>query len=53
LSTVAKAAEERARGERPSAVRSLAAAAVAGVAVAVIVYKLLRSTGGTDDSASD
>jgi hypothetical protein len=44
VGVVAHAAEEKAQGERPSAVRSLAAASVAGFAVAVVVYRLLRST---------
>jgi hypothetical protein len=44
VSVVAHAAEDKAQGERPSAVRSLAAAAVAGTVVSVIVYRLLRST---------
>ena len=43
MGVVAHAAEQKAQGERPSAVRSLAAAAVAGVVTAVVVYKLLRS----------
>jgi hypothetical protein len=44
MSVVAHAAEEKARGEQPGRFRSLAAAAVAGMAVAAVVYRLLRST---------
>jgi hypothetical protein len=43
MGVVARAAEDKARGEQPSRVRSLAAAAVAGMAVAAVVYRLLRS----------
>jgi hypothetical protein len=43
VSVVAHAAEDKAKGEQPSRMRSLAAAAVAGATVATIVYRLLRS----------
>jgi hypothetical protein len=41
-STLAGAVGERAEGQQPSRLRSLAAAAVAGVAASVLVYRLLR-----------
>jgi hypothetical protein len=41
-STLASAAGERAAGRQPSRLRSLAAAAVAGLAAGVFVYRLLR-----------
>ena len=43
LGVVKDAAAERIEGERPGRLRALAAAAIAGVAAAVITYKLLRS----------
>jgi len=42
-STLGSAVGERAEGQHPSRLRSLAAAAVAGVAASVLVYRLLRS----------
>ena len=42
-STLASAVGERVEGQQPSRLRSLAAAAVAGVAASVLVYRLLRS----------
>jgi hypothetical protein len=41
--TIAKAAAERLSGERPGRWRAIVAAIAAGVAVAVLVYRLLRS----------
>jgi hypothetical protein len=43
MSVVAHAVEEKAQGEQPSRMRSLAAAAVAGMTAAVVVYRLLRT----------
>jgi hypothetical protein len=43
VSTVARAAEEKARGEQPSRTRSLITATATGVAVTVVVYRILRS----------
>jgi hypothetical protein len=43
-STLAGAVGERAEGQQPSRLRSLAAAAVAGLAASVLVYRLLRQT---------
>jgi hypothetical protein len=43
MSVAARAVEDKARGEQPSRMRSLATAAAAGMAVAVVVYRLLRS----------
>ena len=43
MSAVAKAAEEKARGDQPSRTKSLITATAAGVAVAVVVYRILRS----------
>jgi hypothetical protein len=45
VGVVARAAEDKARGEQSSRVTSLAAATVAGLVTAVIVYKVLRSNG--------
>ena len=42
-STLGSAVGERAQGQQPSRLRSLAAAAVAGLATSVLVYRLLRS----------
>ena len=42
-STLGRAVGERVEGQQPSRLRSLAAAAVAGVAASVLVYRLLRS----------
>jgi hypothetical protein len=42
-STLGSAVGERVEGQQPSRLRSLAAAAVAGVAASVLVYRLLRS----------
>ena len=42
MSALPKAVGERVEGRRPSRLRSLAAAAVAGVAASVLVYRLLR-----------
>ena len=41
-STLAGAVGERAEGQQPSRLRSLAAAAVAGFAASVLVYRFLR-----------
>ena len=41
---LASAVGERAEGQQPSRFRSLAAAAVAGFAASVLVYRLLRNT---------
>jgi hypothetical protein len=41
-STLGSAVGERVEGQQPSRLRSLAAAAVAGVAASVLVYRLLR-----------
>ena len=41
-STLGRAVGERVEGQQPSRLRSLAAAAVAGVATSVLVYRLLR-----------
>jgi hypothetical protein len=49
-SIAAEAATDRLSGHQPSRTRSLFAAAVAGVAAGVIVYKLLRSTDGAAPS---
>jgi hypothetical protein len=43
LRTVGKAASQRLHGDRPGPFRAFAAAAVAGMATAVITYRLLRS----------
>ena len=43
-STLGRAVSERAEGQQPSRLRSLAAAAVAGFATSVLVYRLLRRT---------
>jgi hypothetical protein len=43
LSAVAQAAEEKAGGGQPSRTKSLFTATAAGVAVAVFVYRILRS----------
>lgn len=43
-STLGSAVGERVEGQQPSRLRSLAAAAVAGVAASVLVYRLLRQT---------
>ena len=43
LRTVSKAASGRLRGDRPGPLRAFAAATVAGVAAAVVTYRLLRS----------
>jgi hypothetical protein len=43
LRTAGKAASERVRGGRPGPLRAFAAAAVVGLATAVITYRLLRS----------
>jgi len=40
--TVERAAREKAAGGRPSVPQAVGAAAVAGAAAAVLVYKLLR-----------
>lgn len=40
---VKKAALDRVKGERPSAVSAMATAVVAGVATAVLTYKALRA----------
>jgi hypothetical protein len=42
-STLGSAVGERVEGQQPSRLRSLAAAAVAGFATSVLVYRLLRS----------
>ena len=41
--TVGRAAAERLGGGRPSAIRALAAAAVAGGATATLTYRILRN----------
>jgi hypothetical protein len=41
--TVGRAAIERLTGDRPSALRALAAAALTGGATGALTYKLLRS----------
>jgi hypothetical protein len=38
-----RVATDKASGERPSTVRAIAAAAVAGAAAAAITYKIVRS----------
>jgi hypothetical protein len=38
-----RVAADKASGERPSTVRAIAAAAVAGAAAAAITYKIVRS----------
>ena len=43
-STLGRAVGERVEGQQPSRLRSLAAAAVAGFAASVLVYRLLRQT---------
>ena len=43
-STLGSAVGERVEGQQPSRLRSLAAAAVAGIAASVLVYRLLRQT---------
>jgi hypothetical protein len=43
VSTVGKAVGERLSGGRPGALRAMAAAAVVGMASAVITYKALRN----------
>ena len=43
-STLGGAVGERVEGQQPSRLRSLAAAAVAGFATSVLVYRLLRQT---------
>jgi hypothetical protein len=43
-STLGRAVGERVEGQQPSRLRSLAAAAVAGIAASVLVYRLLRQT---------
>jgi hypothetical protein len=43
-STLGDAVGERAEGRQPSRLRSLAAAAVAGFATSVLVYRFLRHT---------
>jgi hypothetical protein len=42
MSTLASAVGERAEGRQPSRSRSLLAAAVAGVATGIFVYRVLR-----------
>jgi hypothetical protein len=42
MNALGRAAGERAAGQQPSRLRSLAAAAVAGIAASVLVYRLLR-----------
>jgi hypothetical protein len=42
MSTLASAVGERAEGRKPSRTRSLLAAAVAGLATSVFVYRVLR-----------
>jgi hypothetical protein len=42
MSTLVEAVGERAEGQRPSRLRSLAAATVAGFAASVLVYRFLR-----------
>ena len=46
-----RAAGERAQGRQPSRLRSLTAAAVAGAAAAVLVYRLLRSAPAEDEES--
>ncbi len=43
---IQKVAADRLSGERPSSPRALAAAVAAGITVAVITYRLLRSEPG-------
>ena len=43
-SALGSAVGERAEGQQPSRLRSLAAAAVAGFATSVLVYRLLRQS---------
>jgi hypothetical protein len=49
MGVIGRTVEERVRGEQPSRMRSFATAAVAGVALGVVVYKLLRSGGDQAD----
>jgi len=42
MSSLPRAVGERAEGRRPSRLRSLAAAAAAGLAASILVYRLLR-----------
>jgi hypothetical protein len=42
--TLGRAAVERLSGDRPSAVRALAAAAITGGVTATLTYRLLRSS---------
>jgi hypothetical protein len=52
--TLAEAAVERLSGERPGRWRAIVAAIAAGVAVAVLVYRLLRSKpDGEDETTGD
>jgi hypothetical protein len=44
-----KAVTQRLSGEKPAAFTAFAGATMAGMATAVIVYRVLRSTPGDDD----
>jgi hypothetical protein len=53
MSVVGEAAAERLSGERPGRWRAIVAAIVAGAAVALLVYRLLRSNPGGEDGDGD
>jgi len=51
-SFVAETAEKRLAGERPSRTRAFLVASMAAVGAGALIYRVLRSTRGTDETSS-